>query len=257
MCYYVKTLYFNDPLFKETDATYILYLEGNGRYQQIEEQLKEYHPTKIVHILFNKGYKKCDKPGIKIPPLDLIDSYKFAMNHAKQYNTILILEDDFMFNKIVKEPNHRTNIDNFVSWKKDTEFIYRIGCLPIVQIPYNMHNYISTACIGTHSVIYSKKMRESLLKEDNSKIIDWDYYTGKHTNYVYYTPLCYQLFPSTDNQKHWGSENITATYICKFIVIILHALKLNTQPEPGYSIMYAISKSWLWLFIILIIFLLK
>ena len=62
MCYYVKTLYFNDPLFKETDATYILYLEGNGRYSQIEEQLKEYHPTKIVHIIFNKGYKKCDKP---------------------------------------------------------------------------------------------------------------------------------------------------------------------------------------------------
>ena len=103
MCYYIKTLYFNDPLFKETDATYILHLEGNGRYQNIEEQLKQYHPTKIVHILFNKGYKKCEKSGINTPPVDLVDAYKYAMNHASKYNTILILEDDFIFNKDIKQ----------------------------------------------------------------------------------------------------------------------------------------------------------
>ena len=55
MCYYIKTLYFNDPLFNETDATYIIHLENNGRYKNIEKELKKYHPTNIVHSLFNKG----------------------------------------------------------------------------------------------------------------------------------------------------------------------------------------------------------
>jgi len=92
MCYYIKTLYFNDPLFKETEATYIIHLEGNGRYEEIEQQLKLYHPTKIVHILFNKGYKKCEKIGIDAPPVDLVDAYKYAFNHASKYNTILIFQ---------------------------------------------------------------------------------------------------------------------------------------------------------------------
>ena len=256
MCYYVKTLYFNDPLFKETDATYILYLEGNGRYSQIEEQLKEYHPTKIVHIIFNKGYKKCDKPKINTPPIDLIDAYKYAMNHAKRYNTILILEDDFMFNKIVKEPQHRKNIDKFVSSHKDAAFVYKIGCIPIVQIPYNMHNYIGKSG-GAHSVFYSKSIRESILKNIiNMK--DWDdYLFFNTTQYIYYTPLCYQLFPTTENQKYWGKHNIIIYTINKIMIVILNLLKLDTQAEPGYSILYAISKTWLWILILLLIFLLK
>jgi hypothetical protein len=254
MCYYVKTLYFNDPLFKETDATYILYLEGNGRYKQIEEQLKEYHPTKIVHIIFNKGYKKCDKPAINKPPLDLIDAYKYAMNHAKRYNTILILEDDFMFNKIVKEPKHRNNVDKFVSSHKDTKFIYRIGCIPFVQIPYNMHNYIGIG-IGSHSVIYSKKVREIILKDTPN---DWDIYLStNHINYIYYTPLCYQLYPNTENQTYWGKDNIFFYIMAKMIILILKMFKLDKQPEPGYSIFYAFSKIWLWILILLILFLLK
>ena len=254
MCYYVKTLYFNDPLFKETDATYILYLEGNGRYHQIEEQLKEYHPTKIVHIIFNKGYKKCDKPGINIPPLDLIDAYKYEMNHSKRYNTILILEDDFMFNKIVKEQKHRTNIDKFVSYHKDTAFIYKIGCIPSIQIPYNIHNYIGVT-YAAHSVIYSKKMRESILK-DTPK--DWDdYLSFKTLHYIYYTPLCYQLFPKTDNQAYWGKNNFISYIICNIMIIIFKILKLDIQPEPGYSIIYAISKTWLLILILLLIILLK
>ena len=252
MCYYVKTLYFNDPLFKETDATYILYLEGNGRYSQIEKQLKEYHPTKIVHIIFNKGYKKCEKQGINIPPIDLIDAYKYAMNHAKRYNTILVLEDDFMFNEIVKDPKHKKNIDNFVLSHKNTEMIYRIGCLPYVQIPYNMNNYIGL-CGGAHSILYSKKTRETILK-DNFK--DWDIYLSTtHINYIYYTPLCYQLCPNTDNQNYWGNENIILYILGKLLIMIFNLFKLDTQIEPGYSIFYAFSKIWLWAVILLLLFL--
>ena len=255
MCYYVKTLYFNDPLFKETDATYILYLEGNGRYPQIEEQLKEYHPTKIVHIIFNKGYKKCDKHGINTPPIDLIDAYKYAMNHAKRYNTILILEDDFMFNKSVKETTHRKNIDNFVEYHKDNAFIYRIGCVPFIQVPYNMNNYIGIG-IGTHSIIYSKKMCEIILQNIKNTEYDWDIYLcTNHINYIYYSPLCYQLFPNTENKTYWGKDNIFFYIMAKMMILILNFIKLDKQTEPGYSIFYAFSKIWLW--ILILIFLLK
>ena len=66
MCYYTKTHYYTDPLFKEVDATYIIHLEGNEeRYKNIENQLLLHHPTKIVHILFNKGYKNGNKPNVK------------------------------------------------------------------------------------------------------------------------------------------------------------------------------------------------
>ena len=46
MCYYIKTLYFNDPLFKETDVTYIIHLENNGRYKNIEKELKKISSNK-------------------------------------------------------------------------------------------------------------------------------------------------------------------------------------------------------------------
>ena len=56
MCYYLKTQHYINPLFNNVDATYIIHLEGNTeRYKNITEQLEMYQPTKIVHILFNKG----------------------------------------------------------------------------------------------------------------------------------------------------------------------------------------------------------
>jgi len=253
MCYYIKTLYFNDPLFKETDATYILHLEGNGRYQNIEEQLQKYHPTKIVHILFNKGYKKCEKPGINTPPVDLVDAYKYVLNHSLKYNTILILEDDFFFHKNVK--NHTENIDAFVETHKNLDFVYRIGCIPYIQFPYNMHNYVGIS-IGSHSSFYSKSMRDKLVKA--TRIYDWDIYLFfKTLTYIYYTPVCYQLFPATDNQKHWGIHNTLIYILGKIFIIFLQLLKLDTQAEPGYSILYGISKLWIFLILFLIITKLK
>ena len=249
MCYYIKTLYFDDPLFKETDATYIIHLEGNGRYQHIEEQLKQHHPTKIVHILFNKGYKKCEKLGINSPAIDLVDAYKYVLNHATRYNTILILEDDFIFNNNVKQ--HTQNIDNFV--KSNNDFVYRIGCVPFIQVPYNMYNYVGVS-IGSHSSFYSKSMRDKLTKDITNGVNDWDIHLFfKTLTYIYYTPVCYQLFPATDNQKEWGIHNTFIFILGKIFVVFLQLLKLDTQPEPGYSILYVVSKIWLLILLVVLL----
>ena len=84
--YKFKKILFNDGILnKSIDATYIIHLEGNGRYEHIQKQLLEYHPTNIVYILFNKGYKKSiKKPFIDKPPLDLVDAFLEVFKHAKK-----------------------------------------------------------------------------------------------------------------------------------------------------------------------------
>ena len=77
-------------------------------------------------------------------------------------------------------------------------------------------------------------------------ILDWDAW---HSNcYTYYEPLCYQLFPETENQKHWGSDgNIFFTYFAKMCVRLLG---LDKTPEPGYTILYIIGKCLFYVYIL-------
>ena len=100
MCYRFELLEFEDCLFQNVDATYILHLEGNGRIDHIHEQLKTYHPSKKVYIVYNKGYKKCGKD---IDPQethsDLVHANMTVFEHATPYKHVLVLEDDFIFSK--------------------------------------------------------------------------------------------------------------------------------------------------------------
>lgn len=239
MCYYLKTHYYKDVLFNNVDATYIIHLEGTKeRYKNINEQLEMYHPTKIVHIVFNKGFKNCNKESIKNSTKDLIDTYLYIMNDAKRYNTILILEDDFIFNKDIT--NHTKIIESFVN--NNTDYIYRLGCIPYIQIPYNYYTYRGLF-LGSHCVLYSKSIRNKIIKDKNN-ISDWDVYINFLTiNYIYYKPLCYQLFTNTENRNNWGDYNIVVYYIAQnFLVTIIHILGIDKNVEPGYSITYTISK---------------
>ena len=87
---------FEDGMFDDCiDATFIIHLENNGRMEHIQRQLTEFHPSKKVFILYNKGYKNAKKQEyITRPPLDLVDAFmtcfKYAINN--KLNTILILE---------------------------------------------------------------------------------------------------------------------------------------------------------------------
>ena len=106
-CYRFEKIIFNDGLLSdEVNATYILHLENNGRYESIMEQLTEYHPTNIVYICYNKGYANCEKAKyIDASALDLVDANLHIFKHAKDHNydNILVLEDDFIFDKQIKD----------------------------------------------------------------------------------------------------------------------------------------------------------
>lgn len=259
-CYYFDNIKFNDGLLNDCiDATYIIHLEGNGRLQDIQKQLEEYHPSNEVFILFNKGYKKCKKAEyINASPIDLIDAFLQCFQHAEEnaYNNILILEDDFIFSEKIKEREHCENICEFIKSKEGEPMHYRIGCIPYIQIPYTIDFIHYKGCFigGTHAVIYNRLYRDTLLKSDTSQIHDWDIFNNFNTNsYTYYLPLCYQLIPETENSKNWGSENTVYLIASKILFFILQLLGLNKSVEPGYSFLYMFSKIIFFLLVFILI----
>ena len=82
------------------DCTYILHLENNGRFNNIMHQLSKNIPTKKIYIVYNKGFKKCNKIlKIQNTTHNLVNFNLITINHSirNNFNNILILEDDFIF----------------------------------------------------------------------------------------------------------------------------------------------------------------
>jgi hypothetical protein len=144
-------------------ATYILHLEGNGRYEQVKSQIEQLRPTKTVWILHNRGFKECQKDAnIKIPPQDIVDSYFTIFKHAQEhsYRNILVMEDDFVFDQErLRDTNKLRDVDEFLGTvaDQDQDVMYHIGTLPIVQWPWTWdakHNLIVISA-GTHGAVYT------------------------------------------------------------------------------------------------------
>lgn len=253
-CYEFVEIPSKEGLLTSIDATYIIHLKDNGRIKEIENQLREYQPSKTIYMVINQGYKKCEKRLYdQKPAYDLIDAFLQIFRHSlhNHYNNILILEDDFMFSNKIKEESIRKEIDEFITTKSTDKFVYYLGCIPYLQsVGFTNHNrlYLSG---GTHACIYSKRMREHVLRDHKQEnIIDWDVFNTMnilhYDRYTYSQPLCYQLFPETENAKHWFNPLGMADMI-KYMNTIL---SLNTQAEPGYSYFYLFSK---FLYILLLV----
>jgi len=255
-CYNYRLKIFEDGIFdRSTNATYIIHLEGNGRYEAIMQQLEKYHPTKLVYIVINKGYKNCKK-NLKwdLPKYDLIDAFLNIFKHAREqgYNNILILEDDFIFSELILDPVVSSRVNSFIKDQGDTSFMYLLGSLPYFQISYDNYHSIAFATGGTHSVIYSKKFIEDTLKREQNTIDDWDTDSQfKITRYTYYKPLCYQTFPLTENRKSWFESSLLLVIIDN----VIRFFNLNQSVEPGYTIFNIISKLLFFLSLILISYL--
>jgi hypothetical protein len=240
-CYRLEQQDFSNGLL-DLDATYIIHLEGNGREEKIKKQLEEYQPTNLVYILYNKGYKKCNKSlHLNEPQIDLIDAFLYIFNdaHIKNYKNVLILEDDFIFNNKIKEKQKQSNVMDFIKKKENEPMIYMLGCLPFVQRSYDKYTNALSCGIGTHACIYTKTFIEEVLQENKKEITDWDYYTfRKYARYMYHEPLCYQLFPETENQNNWESF-----FGLKYVLLsLIKLLQLDKKPEPGYTFFYNSSK---------------
>ena len=259
-CYLFKEYIYDDPILSNVDATYIIHLEGNGRLQNIEDQLEKYHPSKKVYILFNKGYKKCKKEEyIDSPSKDLIDAFYTIFKDAnnKQYNNIIILEDDFIFDNKINDKNHRQNIDDFLADNHSDTFVYYLGAITYLQSGLNETNHRLYFSTGTHACIYSKKCIDYFLdKVDQKSITDWDVFLnfGSIPRYKYHTPVCYQTFPDTDNSRGWHRDS-TFLWILVFIQRnIFKLLYLDTQCEFGFNTFELISRILFWILVLLIFY---
>ena len=266
-CYtFEKLNYESGFLDTHVDVTYIIHLENSSRYDNIIKQLEKTKPTKTVYILLNKGYSKCNKVGIKSSYADLTDSYLQIFKHAQQQNfgNILILEDDFIFSEKIKENEHITNINNFLEKKSADNFIYFLGAIPWLLVPYDSYNYRCMLSTGTHSIIYSRSHRDDFLENFNRKMLvtDWDvnYNINLTSRFIYYTPLCYQIFEDTENSKASRFQNKYLSLISDIFMyfnynIIFRILCMDKNTEPGYSILYFYSKFIFYIGLLFLIYL--
>jgi hypothetical protein len=248
-CYQLEKIEFDNynKTLLDIDATYIVHLENNGRLDSVKAQLNKFRPTKDVYILHNEGYRTCEKDEyINKPALDLVDAFLYIFKDAqeKDYKHVLVLEDDFIFNDRIRDKTVQKNIMNFISNRNYD--IYALGRVPYLQKAYDNNTSISLYGGATHAMIYSRNCIDKTLQTDRKSIEDWDYFTGQTFRiYMYNEPLCYQLFPETENQKYWGNN----------VVKIIKLLKLDVQVEPGYSIAYIMSRGVYGLCIILVVWL--
>jgi hypothetical protein len=215
--YRFETINFTNGIFDESiDATYIIHLEGNGRFDLLKEQLYKFTPSKICYILFNEGYKKGNKSKyIDTPDKDLRDCNYTIFKDAleKNYNNILIHEDDFFYDEKIWMDDHIKNINNFLLENKNNEFLYYLGCVPIVLNKYKINHNKITIGFTTHAVVYSKNLVKKIL-DINIETINLIYDNFLCFNplfidkkFTYKIPICFQLHDITENSKDWLSLN--------------------------------------------------
>ena len=102
-CYNFKKKIYKNGVYDQTiDATYIITMENNkSRHNNIEKQLKKCKLTKITYIVYNKGFKNCEKNLIKNKSnYDLIHCNLEIFKHSimQNYNNT---EDSFIDKLII------------------------------------------------------------------------------------------------------------------------------------------------------------
>jgi hypothetical protein len=245
-CYTFKHIEYQSGLLDETvDCTYVIHLENNGRLEHILSELETFKPTKRCCIVFNKGFKKCNKRLIEQASYqDLTDAFLQCFKHARMngYKNILILEDDFIFSKEILQEHHRSHIHRFLKANAHTEFVYYLGLIPIIAYPTtDLYTYNSIRGLCAHAAIYSEKCIQMYSKLPTD-YTDWDINIERYikNRYFYYKPLCYQTWPETENKTTWHKKDGILLATIKYNIINL--LNLHKAPEPGFTVLYSFAK---------------
>ena len=104
--------------------------------------------------------------------------------------------------------------------------------------------------LTTHAIIYSKKARSKITDFSDKH---WDVIVEKNvgSRFLYHKPLCYQLFPETENKKEWKDKD--SGFVTFIKNAFIKGLLLDKQAEWGFAFLYFLSK--LIMLIIMIVFL--
>jgi hypothetical protein len=204
------------------EATYIIYLEGSDRINNINNQLSQFTFTKKTYILHNKGYKNIYKHEyVNSTFTDLCHSYLTILKHSQnnKFKNFIIFEDDFEIDKNII--HYTYNINSFINKKtvEQENFLYYLGVVPNICKYYDEDNYFVVDGLTSHAIIYSEKICKEILTNIPEKTIfldykHWDLLLNKYNNikrYMNKKCLCYQPFPITENMLNWSIDikNIT------------------------------------------------
>ena len=217
-CYKIDELHLDKGLLDTlVDAVYVLLLENSPRSESVYRQLNEYKLCRNVFVFNNKGY-----------------------------NNILILEDDFLLDERIRDPVILKEISEFVNTRDFN--VYNLGVIGLPIDPWATHMRMFATGVA-HAVIYSPQGKQRVLdeyKKDPCMTSPWistlfmdfrghDLWYNRflEKQYSYKIPICYQIFPDTENKKEWQ------TSIGNFW---LSLLKLTKQPKPGWDNLYMIFK---------------
>jgi hypothetical protein len=255
-CYRFETIHNHNGIFDSCiDATYVITMEGSHRLNKILQQLDKFRPTSIIYILHNKGYKKCNKKlHRQLSIEDIVDANFQIFFHAykKQFNNILVLEDDCIFSERLLDPIVVSDVCQFLIKNKDTEFIYGIGIMPYITIPTLQNHYQCLSVGAAHAWVFSKNIRDKILFEITQKEFktNWDAeLSNKFWNckvfFTYKYPLAYQPFGNTENFQVW---TVDVPKILKPIVNMLFLLLTKifdgNTPEQAFENFYFYAKIW-------------
>jgi hypothetical protein len=234
-CYSYKILNTTTtPIFKNVDVVLILTMEGSNRFKEDPFLL---NLTKKTIIQYNKGFKKCNKPSIiTSSEEDIIHAYYTAFNYLKEYNNVIILEDDAIV--INKNPLIYDKIDKFIN-THDFD-IFTFGSIGRFSNYIEDFFKISSFFAAGQAIIYSKKASNKLIKyislnDFDKGQMDSKYIIHLNKKFTYKYPLIVQIFPNTENQNSWFDNNIFAIYIARFIIALL---RLDTYPDSWYLLYF-------------------
>jgi hypothetical protein len=267
-CYYFKELNFEKGIFDELcDCCYVLLLESyKEREKTLIEQLNIYKPHKKIIIQYNKGFKNCNKLLYKQSTIyDINDAYYqvFKDSQFKNFNNVLVLEDDVLFDYRIKDQNIINDIKNLYKYH-DVDmfnfgpFNYLLN--PIIPKKRRFNCYKLLQASGVHAVIYSLKFKNKYIKSYESKkrksTFDEDINFFKYGNiYTYKFPIAYQPIELTENMKNWKLLNWNASNFSIKILKLFDILE-NKDPIKAYNKFFKLVKIVNYIFICIILFIL-
>lgn len=216
-----------------TDVAIVLLMENPSDYVKTNlEQIKKRVPTKRLILQYNKGFLRCNKSHLieQKSNYDICDAsvvaLKYAFNHLKLIN-VLLLEDDAYFLK-----NIHFDIRIIREFIKTNDFnVYNLGPLFYVINPFSIifqskhiPTWTNTAC---HACIYHRNFLKSF---EYFKCVEFDtYIQNVSLTYMYYNPICLQLFRS-------NSSNInTWSWFVRLLLKISQILGMNREYPPKHN----------------------
>lgn len=251
-CYSYKVINKSErPVLSNVDVVLILTMEDSNRFNEDPFLL---NLAKKTIIQYNKGFKKCNKPSTIISSKqDIVHAYYTAFEYLKNYNNVIILEDDALV--VNKDILIYDKIDKFIA---TTNFnIFTFGSFGLFS-KYNDdflkldHNFFGAA----QAIIYSHAARSKLIEDIslsnfNKGHIDITYIGNLPNKFTYKYPLIIQLFPKTNNKNSWFA-NVFILSLTNFLITLF---RLDNSVDSWF-LYYVIFTNYIYIVKILLLLLL-